>query len=55
MDITAKVEELVKITTSLKNDVKDLKVKDANERLDELEQEREALRQDIIDLRRKSN
>lgn len=52
MDINEKVEQLVKITAALKNEVNQLKGKDLNTRLDELELEKEALKDDITDLRR---
>lgn len=55
MDINEKVEELMKITAALKNEVNELKGKDLNTRLDELELEKEALKDDITDLRRNKN
>ncbi|XP_065368439.1 uncharacterized protein LOC135960942 [Calliphora vicina] len=51
MDLNATVEQLVKITSALKNEVNELKGNDLNCRLDELEEEKEALKDDIIDLR----
>ncbi|XP_065368670.1 uncharacterized protein LOC135961107 [Calliphora vicina] len=51
MDLNEKVEQLVQITTALKNEVNELKGNDLNTKLDELQWEKEALKNDIIDLR----
>lgn len=53
MDLNEKVEQLVQITTALKNEVNELKGNDLHTKLDELQWEKEALKNDIIDLRRK--
>ncbi|XP_037809948.1 uncharacterized protein LOC119602475 [Lucilia sericata] len=51
MDLNEKVEELVRITAALKNEVNELKGKDVYMHLDELEEEKEALKHDILDLK----
>ncbi|KAI8128653.1 hypothetical protein FF38_12073 [Lucilia cuprina] len=51
MNLNEKVEELAKITAALKNEINELKGKDVNMRLDELEAEQEDLKNDILDLR----
>lgn len=51
MNIEEKVEQLLQITLSLKNEINEMKGGDLNEKLDDLEWEKEALKNDIIDLR----
>ncbi|XP_075166164.1 uncharacterized protein LOC142238409 [Haematobia irritans] len=52
MDLAAKVEELIKLTTSLKQELDELKGKDVvHTSLDELEKEMGALKNDVNELR----
>lgn len=51
MDLAAKVEELIKLTTSLKQELNELRGKDLNTRLQELEKEMAELKNEINELK----
>ncbi|XP_073846724.1 uncharacterized protein [Musca autumnalis] len=51
MDLAAKVEELIKLTTSLKKEISDMKGNDVNVKVDELEKEMGDLKNEINELK----